>query len=139
MFVENMRKPAPATKIACLLVVFALLNGCQSENDDSSSAPERPDNVPNHAEWSGGVDGGSWFSCEEVEEKWHYNCLIYDDYTGKIEDEGQYVLVSSFWDKTKGKAVIEKPDSLTLQYDSFDGDTIWLLNSFALVRKDKLR
>jgi hypothetical protein len=116
-----------------LLIVLLFFMGC-SQGD--VNPPARPNDVPKNARWGGGVDGGRWFSCEKSNKEWHYHCAVYDDNYGKVVDEGEYVLKSYYWSKEKGEAVIENLSSTTFDYSYFDGDTIGLVNSIALIKEE---
>lgn len=118
---------------AFLPIVFflLLLTACQA---GESSIPKRPVNVPKNAVWGGGVDGGNWYNCKKLNKQWHYYCIIYNDFNGQIESTGTYVLRGSYWDKEGNRPVVQDLNSLTLKYDTFDGDAIFLLNSVSLFK-----
>lgn len=76
--------------------------------------PERPAGVPPDAVWAGGVDGGDFFRCRP--ERTRYRCAVYDDHTGDLLAEGAFVLEDEPGGVSKA----------ALQFDSFDGYTIYL-------------
>ena len=62
-----------ATKIFGALTVF--LAACGSNSGPGDLVPPRPDNLPEQAEWRGGLDGGDWVYCERSDGT--YVCSIY--------------------------------------------------------------
>ncbi len=66
--------------------------------------PQRNNNVPPSAVWSGGPDGGAWYDCENIK-KFDYSCTVYNDSSGEIEGEGEFELQAYYYDKTLKKTV----------------------------------
>jgi len=58
---------------------------------------------------------------------------VYNEDTGKISAEGEYVLRSSGSDQGKRGMVSPTSQSLPLEYTGFDGRTIYLEDSLVLV------
>lgn len=116
-----------------LFSILLLLFGCA---DKDARQTERPANVPVNAKWSGGVDGGSWFNCNPIKKKWHYDCVVYNDFDGQVEDEGVYVLRSVYWSKEQNKMIDESMESFSVSYNYFDGDMISLNNTLALIKEN---
>lgn len=101
--------------IGVLLVVVTLVL-----RQPVPTAPERLPGIPSQAVWAGGVDGGSWILCR-VEDKKNV-CTIFSDSTGEVVATGAFVLRET-----------DRPASQNeLQYDSFDGQVIHLLDGRVL-------
>ena len=66
--------------------------------------PQRHNNIPSSAAWSGGPDGGAWYDCENIK-KLDYSCTIYNEYTGEVEGKGEFELKAYYYDKALKKAV----------------------------------
>jgi hypothetical protein len=117
-----------------LAAVVCLLGAACGETE--VVAPPRPASVPTAAVWAGGADGGAWLDCVAVQRAHsRYRCTVYNDYGGSVWADGEYVLRSVRWDDQKKKALFgavnEAPT--VLQYSSFDGDIIRLVQPLALV------
>lgn len=128
-----MRNTAPTHSVRLffkLLVAVMLISSC---DQNKVSSPVRHKNIPENAQWGGGIDGGNWYSCRPSNKKWYYSCTIYNDSNGFVESEGQYKLQSQFWDKKQSKVVLQDIDSVTLVYDSYDGSRVKTLNSLVLI------
>lgn len=113
-------------------VMCASLAAC----DHESSARSRPSTVPATAVWAGGADGGAWITCMPLDRKpYRYRCFTYNDQSGSIWAEGEYVLRSAQWnEKTKGASFSPVADVPTqLKYTSFDGEIIRLAHPLVLV------
>lgn len=110
---------------------LAFLIGCT----DQMKPPERPQKVPPEAVWAGGVDGGAWFLCKEVINKpVHYDCTIYNDYTGDIGTQGRFALRGYGWDEGKKQAIYSAVEpAKELQFRSYDGEKIYLKGSLVLL------
>ena len=58
------------------------------------TVPDRPQTVPASSVWAGGVDGGAWIACTNVDEaRINYRCTVHDDGVGELWAEGDYTLV----------------------------------------------
>ena len=75
------------TSINCIVVT--LLFGCSTLQTE---LPERPDTVPEIAEWHGGLDGGAWFVISKAPVENHFYLEAYNDHNGLISAEGIYKL-----------------------------------------------
>lgn len=100
-----------------LLIGVVILTGCLPAD---SRPRERPSQVPEKAIWSGGEKGGNWFLCEGLEDPGLYDCTVYNDFTGEVEQSGVY--------KSPGYAVLEEP----LEYGTFTGYNIILMDGVVL-------
>jgi hypothetical protein len=89
----------------CLLL---LTMGCRS----TITPPPRPALVPADAEWAGGRDGGKWILCKHTTGP-AYDCSVYNDYSGKLEAQGQFV-----------HSFPSRPAAL--KYSTYDGVSIHL-------------
>jgi hypothetical protein len=120
------------TKLPAAIAFSLLVAAC---GERGTNAPPRPASVPPAAVWAGGVDGGAWLDCRELPgAPGRYRCAAYDDYTGSVWAEGDYVLRLSRWNKTQSEAQLEpaaRPS--TLRYDAFDGEVVHLAGSLVLV------
>jgi len=84
--------------------------------------PERPPPVPETAVWAGGVDGGAWIKCS-LDREQHANwCTTWNDQTGAVWARTHFVL------RDTGQPIPESE----LNYASFDGVWIWLVDGRAL-------
>ena len=100
------------------------------------SAPKRPAVVPPTAVWAGGSDGGAWLECVPVGSiSTRYRCTTYNEDTGAVWAQGEYVIRSTHWDKGAKKALYEPVNKTpaSLQYTSFDGEIIRLAQQLVLV------
>jgi hypothetical protein len=74
-------------KGAVLIILSAILLGCYRK-----FPPERPASVPSEAVWAGGLDGGSFISCE-IDAARNVNiCTVYDDSAGEVMEHGDFRL-----------------------------------------------
>ncbi len=55
--------------------------------------PARPGAVAVQAVWAGGLDGGSYVLCDIVAGSDLNRCTVWNDTTGRIEEEGTYRLL----------------------------------------------
>jgi hypothetical protein len=64
-----------------------------------------------------------------------YRCTAYHDYAGSVTAEGEFVLCRLHWDGSQKKASFEPASSRVAEfgYDAFDGETIYLAESLALI------
>jgi hypothetical protein len=69
-----------------------------------TTIPQRNNNIPSSAVWSGGPVGGAWYDCNYIK-KFDYSCTIYNEYTGEVEGEGEFELKAYYSDKALKKAV----------------------------------
>ena len=87
----------------------------------------RPGTVPQNAVWKGGLDGGSFFKCEENGETSSVSCRVFNEFTGRVELSATYDIsplreefrpwnIEAFYEKISG----------------FDGRSIYLLGSHEL-------
>lgn len=108
-----------------------MLSGC----DSPMPTPKKPSNVPVDAVWSGGPDGGHWFDCKKKgDDKFNYNCVIYNDHNGEVIAQGAFVLRKSTWDESKGRATYSATGSVvSLAYNYYDGQLIHLKESLTLL------
>ncbi len=113
-------------------IVFAFLAAC---NESSVTIPpERVSGIPAEAKWAGGVDGGSWILCNNVENV-KYSCRIYSEYDGKLFAEGNFIHRQVSYDSIKKSLIIKPLDTETAlaDYDYFDGQIIHLIDDKSLV------
>lgn len=82
--------------------------------------PSRPAGIPELAQWAGGPDGGHFIECSSYQN--FDRCLIYDDQTGKLLIDREFVLRSS------GRPI--QPNSIAML--SFDSHRILLRNGDSL-------
>ena len=55
--------------------------------------PPRPSGVPAQAVWAGGMDGGSYILCDISSSRDVNHCTVWNDSTGRMEEEGDYRLL----------------------------------------------
>ncbi len=101
-----------------LWILLLLLVGCGEPVP--LDPPERPAQVPETATWAGGLKGGSWFECTALDEPGLYDCTIYDDYSGDVEQSGVFA--------TPNRVVLEED----IEYQVFTGYNIVLMDGMIL-------
>lgn len=92
-----------------------------------SQTRARPETVPQSAIWKGGLDGGSFFRCEENRENSTVSCRVFNEFSGQVELSATYDL-STLEDEIQ-------PWSIEAFYDKisgFDGRSIYLVGSHEL-------
>src|SRR5688572_9947712 len=120
-----------AHALAAMIVCVGAI-GC----DRQGIAPARPANVPPTAVWAGGADGGAWIDCVALERApYRYRCTTYDDHSGSMWAQGEYVLRAAQWHKDTKRVSFEPATQVpsNLQYSSFDGEVISLAQPLVLV------
>lgn len=106
-----------------ILILVLLQVGCALE----SEAPPRPAVVPHRAQWVGGVDGGVFIECHEVNQTDLYQCTIYNDATGEIEDQGNFSVLQS--------SVVRLDLDNAKLFTGWDGDYIFTSDGRKLAKK----
>jgi len=86
------------------LIFLAFLFFYIAMSNAETVVPQKHNNIPSSAVWSGGPDGGAWYDCKKIE-KFEYSCTIYNEYTGDVEDKGEFRLKAYYYDKALKKAV----------------------------------
>lgn len=116
---------------ALMFSLLAILMACTEQMNQ----PERPRKVPNTALWAGGADGGAWFLCKDVIDKpLHYDCTIYNDFTGDIGSQGRFILRGYTWNEEKKRATYHVVEPLKeLSFRFYDGEKIYLNESRILL------
>ena len=110
------------TRTYFIIILIYLPIGCTITSD-----PDRPQNVPASAVWSGGPDGGNWFDCDSEKNSAYNNCTVYADVTGAVIETGKYQL------KVEKRAATKNE----LQYAYYSVGEINLRNNMLLTRIDE--
>lgn len=97
--------------VFCLLLCLVLGVSCRDR-----SSHLRPAQVPATAVWVGGADGGVWIDCQTGKDGKSNYCKIFNENTGTIEAEGEFLLRGSHRPATREE----------LRFNSFDGYVIRL-------------
>ncbi|NRD74482.1 hypothetical protein HQQ94_14805 [Shewanella sp. VB17] len=83
----------------------------------------KPENLPHQAQWVGGIDGGDWIDCQNIDDS-TISCSIY------TENSGELIEKSLFKGALEGNG---------LQIDFYDGSKIVTLNGVILNKIDNLK
>lgn len=106
-----------AVLIIGLVLFFVIMN-------NKIEQPERPENVPTSAVWDGGVDGGNWIACNNVDSTNNlFFCKVYEDYSGKMIYQGKM--------KLEGEITSEK--KLIKLLGIYSGNEIYLKDKRKLI------
>jgi hypothetical protein len=102
-----------------------MLNFCGCRQPASWEPKTRPSGVPSDARWVGGADGGAYVRCS-VDAAHDVNpCSVWNDYTGKLVESGNYRLLK------EGRAA--KESELRITFPDFGG-LIYLQGGLILKR-----
>jgi len=86
-----------------------------------TKSPERPKNVPDSAQWVGGVDGGNWYRIKKVLSANTFEINVYNESSGELEIDTTFILNTD--------CTFKSIDSITLakSINGYDGEKILLL------------
>jgi hypothetical protein len=76
---------------AGIVVLLACLSAC--DRNASLKPKTRPLAVPSDAVWVGGADGGAYVRCAVDTVRNVNPCSVWNDYTGKLVESGDYRLL----------------------------------------------
>jgi len=104
------------------LVVLVVINPPEVIMEETKiEAPDRPQKVPVHAFWVGGIDGGNFIDIvKSGDEGELFLAKIYNDFTGDIEYEGLLKYTGS-------KSINHSLDDASL-YQGWDGEHLHLIS-----------
>ena len=112
-------KPAKILILFCVILaftgIFLIFN-----NKPNVTVPSRLSNIPAHAIWAGGSDGGIWYQIIDVLSTNSFKIKLYNDMTGELEVDTIFIL--------NADCPIQELDSSKLlkSIDGYDGEKIIL-------------
>jgi hypothetical protein len=113
------------TKLKTFAMMFGALALCVGCKDGQLRPKNYPAGVPKYAVWAGGPQGGAYISCT-VDKPRNVNfCRVWNDYTGKLVESGDYQLLAQYR--------LAMQDELSYRGADFNGD-IWLQNGWNLTK-----
>ncbi len=122
-------KYAPGLAVACLLCVLLLVYVIKELNCGFVNTPanpqERLEGIPLSAVWAGGTDGGAWISCTLIKNI-RVKCIVYNEYTGEVDAEGEFIAVSRNSEKAKNFKISNR-------YSYYDGMNIGVDDNITLM------
>lgn len=108
-------------------------------NQQPINIPDKPANIPKHAVWHGGHDGGAWYDCQKTAIDHELHCMVYFE-SGEIwvKDEFELYATQMYepYQKIPLKDFIQQ-DNPSKYYDMFfDGTDISLNHVITLEPKN---
>lgn len=91
-----------------------------ADRTSNARSPKRPLNIPEHAEWIGGTDGGDWYEIVKVTSSNSFRIKIYGENSGELEMDAIFRLNTS--------CIFKQLDSISVvkNINAFDGQKILL-------------
>jgi hypothetical protein len=74
-------------------MIFGAISICIGCKDAEQRPKHYPAGVPAYAVWAGGADGGAYISCTVDPPRNVNYCRVWNDYTGKLAESGDYQLL----------------------------------------------
>lgn len=100
-------------------MLFVVLSSCLSKQNESKE-PVRKSGIPKTAFWVGGVDGGNWYSVDNVSSQRNSAMIkIYDESDGSLIIDKKFFLVC----RSDSTVLIQ---NLRKQITAFDRERIYL-------------
>jgi len=77
---------------ALILLLVTFIVYFLSQNHTNVIPPKRLANIPQQAEWVGGVDGGIWYQVTKIISRKTFKIKIYNDVNGELEIDTTFIL-----------------------------------------------
>lgn len=76
-----------------MICTFSVLLNSACDRAANWEPKPKPNKVPKDAVWAGGPDGGAYIRCSFDAERNQNPCVVWNDFTGDVVEQGDYRLL----------------------------------------------